>query len=118
MTDKYNTTNAPPPHISTRLPYIKTYQSSGHKIDPKLLNECAYYPREGCQYCRWDWPYPKCERAEILVKTRCAGVTGWRFTGVREGKRVKGGKVSRKERFWNDLPKELQDELRQIIERG
>lgn len=105
---------SPPPHISTRVQFIKDYQSRGHKIDRKLLNECAYYPKEGCQYCRWDWPFPKCQVAHILVDTRCAGVVGWKSTWRRE---KVGGK--RKENPWKllgKLPKELQEELMKLLE--
>lgn len=110
---------APPPHISTRVPYIKAYQSRGHKIDSKLLAECAYYPREGCQYCRWDWPFPKCNVAHILVDTRCAGTRGWKADpSTRRGQsKGKGKKQMKKEKFWDELPLQLQEELRALMER-
>lgn len=112
---RFQQPSAPPPHISTRVPHIKAYQGRGHKIDRKLLDECAYYPREGCQYCRWDWPFPKCEVAHILVDTRCAGTRGWKPD--RSVRRKKEGKrQTKKEKFWDSLPDELQKELRELME--
>jgi len=115
--------SAPKPHISTRLPYIREFQRKGHKIDRKLLDECAYYPRGGCQFCRWDWPFPKCQYAHILVETRCAGVRGWKedrsTKEIRrrvESRMKKGKKEVMSERFWDELPKELREELKRIME--
>ena len=116
----YRRQDSAPPHppTPTRIPYLKNYQSRGHKLDRKLWDECAYYPREGCQFCRWDWPYPKCDVAHILVDTRCAGVTGWKPNrgGSKGGEGSK--KQTKKEKFWDALPKELQEELKQMIKRG
>jgi len=101
----------------TRLPYLKNYQSRGHKLDTKLWDECAYYPREGCQYCRWDWPYPKCEVAHILVDTRCAGTRGWKpDSSARASGKATSKKQTKKEKFWNSLPSELQEELKKMME--
>jgi len=116
---KDHTISGPPPHISTRLPYIKEFQRHGHKVDKKLLYECAYYPRQGCEYCRWDWPYPKCSFAHILVDTRGAGVRGWKADpSTRRQSKGKGKKQTKKEKFWESLPIELQEELKQMMEGG
>lgn len=101
----------------TRLPYLKNYQSRGHKLDKKLWDECAYYPREGCQYCRWDWPYPKCDVAHILVDTRCAGTRGWKpHSSIQAGRKKESKRQTKKEKFWDSLPIELQKELKAMME--
>jgi hypothetical protein len=48
-----------------------------HPIDGKLLSECSYYPRGGCQSCKWDWPNQRCDKAHILNDTRCQPILGW-----------------------------------------
>lgn len=92
----------------TRLPYIKLFQSLGHKIDFRLLSECAYYPQAGCQDCRWDWPLADCPRAHILVDTRMTPLAGW------VGKRRKESSPSL-ERLLSTLSVEALEELRRIL---
>jgi hypothetical protein len=50
------------------LARVKNYH---HKLDRKLLSECAYYPRQGCKDCNWDAPNPDCRWSHILIDTRC-----------------------------------------------
>lgn len=52
------------------LARVKNYT---HKLNRKLLSECAYYPRMGCQNCDWQSPNPDCKWSHILTDTRCDG---------------------------------------------
>jgi len=59
------------PSISMVIaPYVREWVARGHSIDDKLLVECAYYPRGGCQHCSWNRPNPHCKWSHILVDTR------------------------------------------------
>jgi len=111
---RFNQDPSPDPIISTRIPYIRAYQDRGYKIDWKLLNECAYYPREGCQDCKWDWPLQECQFAHILVATRIKELKGWQA----KSKAGKGKKQTTQEKFWKSLSKELQEELKELMKGG
>lgn len=45
---------------------IRDWMETGHSLDKKLLLECAYYPRGGCQDCTFTNPNPKCDKSHIL----------------------------------------------------
>jgi len=50
--------------------WVRLWIGSGHKLDERLLVECAYYPRGGCQNCSWDTPRPECQWSHILIDSR------------------------------------------------
>jgi len=104
--------NQPTQTTSPRLPYINLFQQRGYKIDFKLLTECAYYPRQGCQLCKWEWPLPECQFAHILVDTRIGGIAGW-----------KGGKQKKEKKekvivIWEGLPDEVKGEILEVLKEG
>jgi hypothetical protein len=61
------------PSMATRVAQWMRY---GHKPDYKLLRECAYYPRGGCQDCAWESPRSECPFSHILIDTRIESPTG------------------------------------------
>ena len=81
----------------------------GHQLDIKLLFECAYYPRGGCQNCSWDKPNPKCPYSHILIDTRIGGAP------IPPQRVVKVKKSERK--FWKELWEGLTPQLREEIEK-
>ncbi len=93
--------------VSSRLPFIRLFIQNNHQVDDKLLQECAYYPRQGCEKCRWEYPLTTCPVAHILVDTRCGGIEGWRA-----GARV----VRERERdVWATLPTFVKERILQLI---
>lgn len=98
--------------ISKRMQVrLSEWYRLGNKLDVKLLFECAYYPRGGCNDCSWDYPNGNCKRAHILIDTRIDG--GGHL-------RVKGGgrKKDSLERVLLKLPKEARDEIQMILKGG
>lgn len=91
------------------LSRVKNYH---HKIDRKLLSECAYYPRQGCQNCNWQSPNSDCRWSHILTDTRCGSAP--------IVQRVK--KHSKKGENWMSqlvakLPPSVQREVEEIMKR-
>lgn len=90
------------------LQRVKNYN---HKIDRRLLSECAYYPRMGCQNCSWQSPNPDCRWSHILIDTRCGGEP------VIMRKRVIKKKEGWLRELINKLPPSAQREVEEIMSR-
>jgi hypothetical protein len=55
--------------------------------------------------------------AHILVDTRCAGTRGWKpHSSIQAGRKKESKRQTKKEKFWDSLPIELQKELKAMME--
>jgi hypothetical protein len=90
---------------------VREWYRLGNKLDVRLLNECSYYPRGGCQDCSWEAPNPDCKWSHILIDTRCdnRGNAG----------RIHLKVVKRKENWLAaliaKLPKEAREEIEKVM---
>jgi hypothetical protein len=92
------------------LSRVKNYR---HKVDRKLLSECAYYPRQGCHHCSWDAPNPDCRWSHILIDTRCGSqpiIQRVRKASSKKGENWMAELISR-------LPPSAKREVEDIIKR-
>jgi hypothetical protein len=87
---------------------IREWYRLGNKIDVRLLFECAYYPRGGCQDCSWELPNSDCKWSHILIDTRIDGDGHLR---MREGRK----RQESLEKILSKLPKEVMDEIKQVL---
>jgi hypothetical protein len=89
---------------------VREWYRQRHKLDVKLLFECAYYPRGGCQNCSWDSPNSDCKWSHILIDTRVDGSGQLRMRG--------GKKKDSLEKILSRLPKEAMEEIKMILKGG
>ena len=82
-----------------------------HKVDEKLLHECAYYPRGGCQDCHWMAPNPSCSYSHILIDTRID------TRGVNYGDRKRRTNPNNLANLLNKLPQNLKSQIEGIIKK-
>jgi hypothetical protein len=103
---------------------VRSWHQNGHHLDVTLLNECAYYPRQGCDQCTFNNPNPHCKRAHILVDTRIG------FNWVPPQKQVQKDtlstpkqpktreeKLSAMEKFCQSLPSHVREEVMRVLEK-
>jgi len=88
---------------------VRDWYRLRNKLDVKLLFECAYYPRSGCQDCSWESPNPDCKWSHILIDTRIGGG----HLRMRDGK-----KKDSLEKILSRLPKEVMEEIKMILKGG
>jgi len=86
-----------------------------HKLDEKLLNECAYYPRIGCGDCSWEAPSHKCRWSHILVDTRVGGQPPFSLLSTKRKKRGETAWGVNLNGILKGLPEEAQREIRKIL---
>lgn len=89
---------------------VNQWQRLGHKTDPILLNQCAYYPRGGCQDCTFDQPNDSCKWSHILIDTRINPPLKQTIKQVKKNRKVNIDVL------FSQLPEEVREEIRRIIE--
>ena len=91
---------------------VAEWKRLGHSINLKLLSECAYYPRGGCQNCEWNSPNPDCKWSHILIDTRID------TSGLNIKIKMKKRERSDMEKLLTLLPPEARKEIEKLFQRG
>jgi hypothetical protein len=93
-----------------------------YPIDNQLLDQCAYYPKAGCQYCSFDSPNPECSRSHILSDTRITPASPSIASNLgRSSKRATGKKEAwgiSLEKIWEKLPESVRMEVEGVFQQA
>lgn len=89
---------------------VAAWHRQGHKLDTTLLNQCAYYPRGGCQHCHFDSPSSDCKWAHILKDTRINPPNI--SNQIKPNKRIKKADL---DVLLSRLPEEAREEIMRFI---